>query len=192
MSADHRTNAALHFGIAERGKVHALAGEHTEALRHYREAMRLAVDGGAEEVFFRHYTQCVLESLERLGNFDEVLAFCERAEDHYLASPPPHELAVLDRATHWERRGAVLIKLGRADEARDALQTAIEYAGPGRLPLAECLLGWVQRGLRVDARRVLAEQERRDYFIVRKDSVDEARAISLPPGVGTPPVGARR
>lgn len=178
--------AALHYGIAEAGKVHAVAGRHDEALRHYREAMRLAVEGGAEEVFFRHYTQCVLESLERLGHFDEVLAFCERAEGHYEANPPPHELAVLDRATHWERRGAVLLQADRGDEARDALEQAVSLAGKGRLPLAETLLGWVRRGLRVDARRLRAEQERREYFVVRKDSLDPSRAVELPPGVGQP------
>ena len=54
---------SMHLGIAEAGKVHALAGRHPEALRHYREAIRLAVSSKAPEIFFRHYSQCVLESL---------------------------------------------------------------------------------------------------------------------------------
>lgn len=178
--ADH----SLHLGLAENGKLHALKGEHHEALRHYREAMRLAVERGAPEVFFRHYTQCVLESLEHLGNLDEVLAFCERAEAHYRDNPPPHELARLDRASHHERRGVALLKRGRTLEARAAFEAATAEVGGGRPALAHTLLGWLRRGLQVDARRLRAEQDRHRYFSVRKDAVDASLAIPLPAALG--------
>lgn len=181
----------LHLGIAEQGKVHALAGDTAEALRHFREATRLAVNGGAEEVFFRHYTQCVLETLERMGAYDEVLAFCERAEAHYEENPPPHELAQLDRATIRQRKGVVLLKAGRKAEAREALRLAVAEAGRGRLPLAESVGRWLSTGLHVDMRRVESEQKRHDYFVVREDLVDRERAIPLPPGVGQPAMFGR-
>ena len=66
---------AMHLALAESGREKALRHEHTEALRLYREAMKLAVAAGAPEVFFRYYTQCVLESLERTASYDEVIAF---------------------------------------------------------------------------------------------------------------------
>ncbi|WVM91801.1 hypothetical protein ULG90_18100 [Halopseudomonas pachastrellae] len=42
----------LHLGIAEQGKVLALAGRHADALQHYQEALRMAVSSRAPEVFF--------------------------------------------------------------------------------------------------------------------------------------------
>ena len=180
------TQARLHLGIAEQGKLHALRGETSEALRHFREATRLAVSTGAPEVFVRHYTQCVLETLERTGAFDEVLAFCERAEAHYEANPPPNELAVLDLATHRQRRGVVLLKAGRTAEARQAFDSAVQTAGRGKLPLAEAVGRWLATGLRVDTRRLEAEQRRHAYFIVREDAVDPSRAVALPDGMGVP------
>ena len=64
--------AVLHHAIAERGKALALAGDHVDAMMHYREAMTLAVSGKAPEVVFRHYMDCSLGSLERMGEFGEV------------------------------------------------------------------------------------------------------------------------
>jgi hypothetical protein len=178
--------AALHLGIAEQGKLHALAGDHGEALRHYREALRLAVGSGAPEVCFRHYTQCVLESLEHMGAWNEILEFCERVRAHYAANPPPHELARLDLACAHEREGVVLLKRGDAAAAQVALARAVELVGPGRLPLAEELHGWLRRGMQIDARRMEQQQRRHRYFIVEREAVRPERAIQLPKALGAP------
>ena len=63
----------IHLSIAENGKLQALKGNHEAALKGYREAIQLAVSSKAPEVFFRHYTQCVLESLELTGSYDEIV-----------------------------------------------------------------------------------------------------------------------
>lgn len=172
----------LHLGIAEQGKLHALAGDQKRALAHYREAMRLAVESGASEVFFRHYLECTLESLERMECFAEVLEYCDRALRHYAENPPANPLARLDLATVHQRRGAVLLKAGRPADARPALEAALELVrdAPEALPLARTLLRWLAGGLHVDARRVFAEQQRCGYFAVRSGNVLPARAIPLP------------
>lgn len=46
----------LHLSLAEHGKLCLLRGDGNEALR-------LCASARAPEVFFRHYTQCVLEAL---------------------------------------------------------------------------------------------------------------------------------
>lgn len=183
---DRGRDPRLHLGIAEQGKLLALDGHSGDALRHFREAMRLAVQSGAEEVFFRHYTQCTLETLERIGSYAEILEFCERAEAHYEAEPPPNELAELDLATIRQRKGVILAKMGRTDEAKDALRDALATVPASRLPLAERLNRWLQMGLTVDARRLDDEQLRHNYFVIRKDNVDPSRAIRLPDGLGMP------
>lgn len=171
----------LHLGIAEQGKLFALANDHHEALRHYREAIRLAVAGKAPEVFFRHYTQCVLESLEMLGSYDEVVQFCHDADRHYRALEAQLAVQQRDHGAILERLGMVRLKQGQRDEALQALTRAREIAGKGTLPLTEEVLNWLHRGLHVDARRLLQSQHRHCYFVVRADQVDRRRACRLPP-----------
>lgn len=175
----------LHMGIAEQGKVHALEGKHGLALTCYREAIRIAVRSGAPEVFFRHYMECTLESLERMGSYPEVLDYTDRAISHYAAiqaeSEAQRSLIRADLVHIHQRRGVVLLKLGRTDEARQALEQARSLARPGlRCELCDTLLGWIARGFHVDAHRILTEQEARRYFSVRPDTVNRAAAIPLP------------
>lgn len=165
--------------------MHALAGAHREALIHYRAAIRLAVEQGAPEVFFRHYMECSLESLELTGGFAEVIAYCDRAIDHYAANPPAHDVARRDLAHVHQRRGVCLLKLGERDASRDAL-TRAQASGSGSLPLAASLLHWVRSGWHCDAARILAEQRRHAYFTVRQDQVDPTRAIELPAALRPP------
>lgn len=179
---------ALHYGIAEQGKLLALKGQHAPALRHYQEALRLAVNQGAPELFFRHYTGCVLESLEHQGAFDDVVRYCDRVLAFYEQNPPPNPVAELDRAQHYERRGICHLKAGRSAAARADLEAALRLAGPGGLPLSEVALGWLRRGLHVDPRRLRAEQDRHRYFAVRADAVDPSMAVPLPEALSPPPL----
>lgn len=174
------TGHALHIGIAETGKLRALDGDHTEALRHYREALRLAHTTGAPEVFFRHYTQCVLESLENTGAHAEVIDFCENAIAHFEALAAPLDLHRRDQAAMLERYAINLIKSGRGEDARDPLEQAISFAGPEDLPVARTLLNWLRRGMQPDLRRIAQLQTKHGYFTVTAQRVEPARAIDLP------------
>jgi tetratricopeptide (TPR) repeat protein len=175
---------ALHIGIAESGKMRALEGDHLDALRHYREALRLAQSAGAPEVFFRHYTQCVLESLERTGAHDEVLDFCRNALSHFEALDAPLALHQRDHAAMLERFALNLIKAGRDTEARAPMEQAVTLAATSDLPVTRTVLDWVRRGMRVDPRRVAQLQDKHGYFSVTRDRVEPKRAIALPDGIG--------
>lgn len=170
----------LHLGIAEQGKVCALANRHREALQHYQEALRMAVSSRAPEVFFRHYTQCVMESLELSGELNSVLRYCDDAEAHYLHLDSPLPLVAQDRAENLQRRGCILLRQGQREAAIQSLQQALDLAGAKALPLAAELLGWTRRGLTIGERQLQEAQRRRNYFIVRKGLVDPGRAIQLP------------
>jgi tetratricopeptide (TPR) repeat protein len=177
---------ALHVGIAEAGKLRAVAGDHTEALRHYREALRLAQAARAPEVFFRHYTQCVLESLERTGAHDEVIAFCEQALAHYDAQGATLAVHRRDRATLLERLALNRIKAGQGDGARAPLDAAVELAAADDLPVARAVRDWLRRGMRPDPRRIAELQAKHGYFGVTADRVEPDRAIPLPAGMKGP------
>ncbi len=171
---------AMHLGIAEQGKLYALEGRHDHALVYYREAIRLIVQAGEPEIVFRHYLECVLESLELAGSYPEVLDYCEKAID--LLTGQGAEEAEAELAHVYQRQGAVLLKSGDRDRAMQSLRKAVEL-GAGHdfsVALAKTLLSWLERGLQVDACRVLAEQQRTRYFNVRPETVDRARAIKLP------------
>ncbi len=172
---------AFHVGIAEAGKVFALANDHKRALEHYREAMRLAVSTGAPEVFFRHYLEAALESLELLGDLVSVADYCERAIAHYRDNPPTHAVAHLDLATIHQRRAVIHLKAGDAEQARTHANRALALAreASAQLPLASSIERWTRSALHVAPARLVEEQRRLQYFSVRNDTVDRARAITL-------------
>lgn len=176
----------IHMGIAEQGKLHALDGDHRMALVYYREAMRLATAKQAPELFFRHYLECMLESLERSGAYEEVLSYCERAFTHHRSlrpnSPEQAAFAALDLASTHQRKGVILLKQGKNDDARDALRLAVEHAKRHSLslPLAEAVYGWLARGFRVDAQRLEQELQAKGYYSVTRDTVQPERAVKLP------------
>ena len=179
-------NAAhiMHLGIAEQGKILLLDGDHDEALRHFREAIRIAVSARAPEVFFRHYTQCVLEALELAGHYEEVIAFCEEADAHYAGLDASLAIQAKDHGAILERQAVALISAGRADEAAPILKRAIETAGARVLPLAESLLAWLTRGYSVPGPQLRQAQKRHNYFVVRKDTLQRDIARPLPESSG--------
>ncbi len=181
-AAQPKPDFPLHAGLAEQGKLHALAGEHRLALAYYRQAMRLSVEAGNPEIFFRHYLECAIESLEQIGAYDEVFAYCDKAIGLYEDNPPRDDLTRFDLAHIHQRKAAVLLKAGRREGVAEALNQALALArAAGRpLPLAQRLLRWVDLGLHVEPARVEKEQRRTGYFSVRKDKVDAARAVRLP------------
>lgn len=160
-----------HFGIAEKGKLHALKGDHVSALRLYRQAMNQAQEAAAPEVFLRHYTQCALESLERMGAYDEVLDTCARAQAHYETHPPADDVARLDRASFLERAGVIHLRRGDREAARAHFEQAIAAARPLRVPLAESVAGWLRSNLHVTPDRLERELVRHRYWSVRADVV---------------------
>jgi tetratricopeptide (TPR) repeat protein len=177
-----QTDTKLHMGIAEQGKVYALLGKHALALVYYRHAIHMTVQLKHPEIFFRHYLECVMESLEQMGSYAEVLAYCAKAIQFYADDPPSNPLAQRDLAHIYERQGVVLLKSGDKDAAIKAFeQGAAVLEGSGQtLPLIQTLLRWLKAGLHVDTNRVLAEQRRNNYFSVRSETVDPSRAIQLP------------
>ncbi|MES2442991.1 MAG: peptidylprolyl isomerase [Pseudomonadota bacterium] len=175
----------LHLSVAEHGKLCLLKGDTREALRHFREAIRLCVSAKAPEVFFRHYTQCVLEALEKAGNFGEVVDYCTEAEAHYAGLGLDDAFHRKDRGSIAERLGIARVHLGDRDGAIEALERAVALAGPKVLPLAEDLLAWLRRGYVVSAARVGQLQKTHRYFVIRQDSINPALARALPPDNGS-------
>ena len=170
-----------HMGIAEQGKLYALEGNHSQALHYYRTAMNISVQSGDPEIFFRHYLECVMESLEKMEAYQEVLDYCDKAIELYTQQPPPNPMAVADFASIHQRRGIILLKMGQEDEAEHAFKRAIEISKQlgNALKLSQTLLRWVNARYRVDASRITSEQNRCDYFTVRPNSVDPSRAVKL-------------
>lgn len=173
---------ALHLGLAEQGKLYALTHEHELALAYYRQAIRMCVQAGDPEIFFRHYLECVLESLERMGAYAEVLDYCDKAIDLLATSEQPRELAPAELAHVYQRQGVIHLKSGNREAATQSLRKAVALAVDNGLclPLSRTLIGWLDRGLQVDVRRIENEQQRTRYYSVREETVDKGRAVKLP------------
>ncbi len=165
-----------HLGIAEQGKIYALQGDHYSALAYYREAMRLTMESGASEIFFRHYLESSLESLEVMESFQEVREYCDRAILHYEESPPQTNFARLDLASIYQRLAVVLLKLELPDDAGKAFEKALSIA---ELTLSRTLLSWLNSGFHITRERVFEEQIRQGYFGVKENSIDRDRALKM-------------
>lgn len=172
-----------HLQEAQAGHRAALRHDHVTALRHYREAMRIAVESRAPEIFFRHYLEASLESLELLEAYDNVLAYCEKAIQFYADNPPKNDIHWHDLASIHQRRAISLLKSDRRSDALQAFQEALRIADriPAPLPLARLVLGWLDRGLFVTRERLLTEQRRLRYFSVSADWVEVQAAEGSPP-----------
>lgn len=175
-----RSKEALCLGIAEQGKLLALNGKHEQALRHYREALRIGMSCSFNEIFFHHCTQCIMESLELSGAHELVADYCIRAEDHYAGVETSDPLIRRQRGANLERLAASRLQTGNTDEAKALFSTAIETAGKGALPLSEEVSNWLRRGLNIGAQQLRSAQQRHKYFVVRKDLVDARIAVELP------------
>lgn len=172
-----------HLGYAEHGKQLALAGRHREALAAYRAAMAGASsEDPHERLLCRHYTECALESLEHLGSYDTVLAYCEQALEHYRQNPPTSLLAHKDLASLHLRIAAIKLKQKDTDSARHSLRIALDQSREHgfSLPLAVTLARWIDAHLNVSPERVQTEQTRHHYFAVRSDTFRPERVTLVP------------
>lgn len=172
-----------HLAIAEKGKLAALAGDHGRALELYRMALRLAGEMAAPTPFSRHYTDCILESLERAGRHGDALALTVAACEELERRGTPSPLQRRDHATLSLRRAILLLFLGREDEADHQLEQAVAIAHPGRLALAAELRAWRQRRLTLTPQTLTEALARHGYYTVRRARVrpDLARRATLPP-----------
>ncbi|WP_046758281.1 hypothetical protein [Kordia jejudonensis] len=172
----------LHYRIAERGKMHAIDKNHKEALRHYKEAMKLTQQEQDSELFYQHYSQCVMESLELSGAHDQVISFCENYRS-FLQDKEQDVLVRKHNAFVSERQAIQHVLKGEQEEAKELLQEVQQDLGKGKQPITDELLGWLQRGYKVNKDQLTRLQKKHNYFIVRKESVNPKIAMDLPEGV---------
>ncbi|QXP73719.1 hypothetical protein H0I31_12140 [Tenacibaculum sp. AHE15PA] len=172
----------LHFRIAERGKMHALDKNYKEALRHYKEALRLTQTQKDSELFFQHYSQCVMESLEQLGSYDEVISFCENYRA-FLNDKETNVLVKKHNAFVSERQAIQHILKEEQEEAKALLTSVQKEIGKGKHPITDELLNWILRGYKINKDQVTRLQKKHNYFIVRKESVNPKIAMDLPDGI---------
>lgn len=178
-----QSKEVLHFRIAERGKLYSLEGNYKEALRHYREAIKRTQNQAGSEIFFQHYTQCVMEALELSGAYDEVISFCERYIAFLEAKEEDSPLLQKHYAAILEKQAIQYVLKEAPKIALPLLKTAQQKVGKGKQPLTDELLKWLQRGYQITQHRVRAMQKKHHYFIVRPDKVNAAIAVDLPASV---------
>lgn len=172
----------LHLQIAENGKVMALKGDYKEALRHYKEAMKMCQTMENSEVFLQHYSLCAMESLELMQAHEEIIAFCDRSIDflNEKKAERSDDLFLKYLASLWERKGIQHTHLDEKSEAIQSFESAIKEATNQPMPLSKELLNWVRRGYTITTKQIRDLQNRHHYFTVRKENVNEKLAVQLP------------
>ncbi|MEM9547788.1 MAG: hypothetical protein AAGA77_17530 [Bacteroidota bacterium] len=169
----------IHYRIAEQGKLYALEGNYQEALRYYREAMRITQRQKDSEVFFQHYAQCVMEALEKTGAYSEVIDFC----DNYLAhldTLDKSELTIKHRVYILERKAIQHLLNNEPDLAKSDLQQIALEDKLQKMVIAQELLKWVQKGYFITKKQIEQLQIKHDYYIVQTENVQPDIAMKLP------------
>lgn len=169
-----------HYRIVEQGKVHALNRNYSEALRHYREGIRMCQKEPGADLFFQHYSQCAMETLELSGAYKEVIDFCQKTrqflEDKQLESVYVKKY----RASLFEREAIQHLFLGDKNEATVCFKAVQTLVGSQDFPLTGQLLNWLQRGYTIGERQIKDAQKTHHYFSVRTDNVNPLIAMQLP------------
>lgn len=173
----------LHIRIAEKGKMYSLDGNHKEALRHYKEAIKMMQETKDSEIFFQHYSQCVMESLELSGSYDEVISFCERYIDFLDQKNDTSAIIKKHYATILEKQAIQYLHKEEKETSLELLKEAQGHVGNGKQPITDQLLNWLQRGFMISKQQLAALQKKHQYFIVRPDCVNPKIAFELPAAI---------
>lgn len=174
-------NPNFHICIAEQGKILQTEGQYAEALRYYKEALKMSQHLSGSDVFFQHYSQCIMECLELSQAYEEVIAYCDKyiqfVEDLDKATAYSNNL----RVALYERKAIQYLFLGNTDAAHDIITTLTEVQSqPKAYPISTELHNWIKRGFTIEPRQIKALQKKHNYFIVRKDKINSAIAMKLP------------
>ncbi len=161
-----------HMDLAKAAKSKAIIGQHKKALALYREALQHARQQNAHSIIMRHYSECALESMEQLEQYDQVESYCIEAIKHYEENPPESDIAKKDLAYLHQRLAFIYLKKGIKDQALTFADCAQSIATAINLdmPLLPKLKNWASSALHMDVGRILQEQKRHHYFTVRKES----------------------
>ena len=172
----------LHFGVAEKGKVFALHGNHREALRYYKEALRMCQSLPNADVFFQHYSLCAMESLEKMESYQEVIDFCEKCLEFLKDKEELQQQPIFRKyvASIIERKGIQFLYLNEREEAIGCFKEVKQLMGMKIQSLANELLNWCLRGYSISPNQIQNIQNKYGYFTVRKENVNERIAIELP------------
>ncbi|AXO79316.1 tetratricopeptide repeat protein [Olleya aquimaris] len=175
-------NTNLHYNIAEQGKVFATQGNHKEALRHYKEALRMSQQIPQADIFFQHYSQCAMESLEQMKSYLEVITFCDKCIAFMESKEDlqAHPVFMKYLASLWERKGIQYLYLNDKEDAITAFEKAIAIQKPSKIPLAQELHNWCKRGYTISQQQIEGLNKKHHYYIVRKDTINSKIAIELP------------
>lgn len=179
MKAPQNTSR-FHLGIAEQGKLDCMKGKYSKALHQFRQAIRLCAESKDSDVFFQHYSQCVMEVLELMKAHEEVIAYCDKIISHIEENAVEHNIAKKLMASTLERAGIQCVYLKEYENAKDYFKAAQDLLGKGVLPLTDQLLVWVQRGLSIRDNQILSQQKKHGYFVIQKEKIKSEIAIEIP------------
>jgi tetratricopeptide (TPR) repeat protein len=172
----------LHLGIAEKGKMYAVQGNHKEALRHYKEAIKMTQGKEMGEMFFQHYMQCALESFELMEAYDEVLNYCEKFLE-LLDSKEESDFISKYKAETWQRMAIQYLHKDDPETAHEYFMKIAKEAGKYKLKISETLLNWLNRKYKITKKQIFDLQNENQYFIVNKNNLKPDIAIELPAAI---------
>ena len=121
-----------------------------------------------------------MESLEKSGGHQEVIDYCQKALDLLQKQDLSEDATRKLYGSTLEKMAVQWLLLGDSDAALERLREARKVTGAKVLPLADQLLGWVERRYAITPKQIREAQERHRYFVVRREQINPKIAIELP------------
>lgn len=176
------SNVALHLRIAEQGKVYSIEGNYQEALKYYQEAMKMLENDNIQgkDVFFQHYSQCIMEALERAGKHEEVLNYCDKYLTFLNEKEEPNEWIATLKAHMLEKSAIQYLWMENKEAALDSFKEVKTLLGQQKTPITDQLLTWLQRGYTISQKQIKDLLDKHAYYIVLKGKVNPKIAMKLP------------
>ena len=174
---------AFHLGIAEKGKIYCLQGNYKEALRHFKEAIKMTQNQKNGDIFFQHYSQCVMEILELSGAYDDVINYCEKIL--IFLKTKNDKPKIVEAYTNFllEKIAIQYVLKNESSEALDVLKQIKDTSKNVKKPISDSLFNWLQRGYQISTRQIHDLQNKNNYFIIRKETTNPKIAIELPEAI---------
>lgn len=170
----------MHLRIAEKGKLLCLEGRYTESLMHLREAIKMIQNTTNSDIFFQHYSICVMEVLELSEAYDEVIAYCEKLIELIETANIKPELRDKYYAFIVERMAIQYVLKNDIEYAGELLMKVKAKYKCSPMPITEQLLTWINKKYYLKKKQIQELEKINNYFIIRKDNVNPDIAIELP------------
>ncbi|HLS71719.1 MAG TPA: hypothetical protein VK027_08650 [Chitinophagaceae bacterium] len=172
----------IHLSIAEKGKYYALSGDHNTALKYYREAIKMTQKQSQGSIFLQHYSQCIMESLQAMKAYEEVIIFCNKLLEliELRETNKTDDYILKYKDDIRQRKALQYLFLGDRERAREIFQIIKNNRKKNPFTITNTLLEWILKGYHITTENIENILKKEKFYIVNKNNLQPELYTELP------------